>query len=119
MLYDIPLGQEVAVISEGEIDWYVIDGIHRYWGTPTGAWCVYSSSGPFYGLDGSVVSGVEIADAHYTKPLAIQTCYCEDGKSGLYLLTGEEKIPKEAKRAPARPFPLPGKNWIYGRPRPM
>jgi len=93
-LYHVPIGARVAAISGGGISWYEIDGIHKLLGTPSGVWCGYRTNEEFFLPDGSAITAYEMLDRFYTQPFVIQTCYCEDGRGGVLLLTGKDTTSK-------------------------
>lgn len=86
-LYNVVSGTPVAVIGAEGIDWYEIDGVHRFAGTSTGNGCEYTA--PFYDWDGgNSYSAMELIETYYTSPFAIQTCICTGKKNGMLILTG-------------------------------
>ncbi len=86
-MYNVGSGTLVAVIGADDIDWYEINGIHRFVGTSTGNGCEYTA--PFYDWNGDdAYSAVDLLKTYYTSPFAIQTCICTGEKNGMLLLTG-------------------------------
>jgi hypothetical protein len=87
-LYYASGGAKVAVISASGIRWYTIGRINWYRGSPNGVHCDYDE--PFHLPGGQEISDEEILEADYTKSFVIQTCYCENGVGGIYVITGSE-----------------------------
>jgi len=86
-LYAVSGGIRVAVIGTEGIDWYEINGIHRFAGTSTGNGCEYIA--PFYDWNGgNSYSALDLIKTYYTSPFAIQTCICTGNKNGMLILTG-------------------------------
>jgi hypothetical protein len=89
-IYDVPHGAKVAVIFSDRIDWYVIEDAVRYLGTPNGTACGYKSPYEEWGqdTDGVRLSAEQVANRHYLKPFAIQTCVCNGAQRGVHILAG-------------------------------
>ncbi len=86
-LYNVGSGTMVAVIRQDSIEWYRIDGVHRFAGTSTGSGCGYTE--PFSDWNGgNSYSAMDLISTYYTSPFVIQTCLCTGEKSGILILTG-------------------------------
>lgn len=86
-LYAVDSGTNVAVIRADRIDWYQINGVHRFAGTSTGNGCDYTA--PFYDWNGeNSYSAMDLISTYYSSPFAIQTCICTGNKNGILILTG-------------------------------
>ncbi len=89
-LYRVPKWTKVALIWPDRIEWYQIDGIIRYRGTPNGQTCGYKAPYVEWGqeIKKKGISAIEIASRHFQKPLAIQTSICQGDAVGVHILTG-------------------------------
>lgn len=92
-LYTVPVGTRLAVIWPDRIEWFEIDGIYRFAGTTDGSRCGYQE--PFFPWDGNgrAYSASEIIRTYYSRPFAIQTSLCSEGRAGVQILTGAPVSP--------------------------
>lgn len=90
-LYSAKAGTRVAVIRPNRIDWFIINNGAAFRGTSNGQVCGYQEPYVPWGQDlatGTQFTTIDIIQAYFSMPFAIQTCYCRGDMAGVFILTG-------------------------------